>query len=94
MKLQLLITLLKSIVSLYCCEAYLFYKSHHNGAYDDKRWHHQRQFATIGGIANNKANRDTVFMSLTDIIVVVTDGHNKPQKIGLVGHNLGAPSAV
>ena len=35
MKLQLLITLLKSIVSLYCCEAYLFYKSHHNGAYDD-----------------------------------------------------------
>ena len=35
MKLQLLITLLRSIVSLYCCEAYLFYKSHHNGAYDD-----------------------------------------------------------
>ncbi len=35
MKLQLLIILLKSIVSLYCCKAYLFYKSHHNGAYDD-----------------------------------------------------------
>lgn len=35
MKLQLLITLLRSIVSLYCCEAYLFYKSHHNGANDN-----------------------------------------------------------
>jgi hypothetical protein len=35
MKLQLLITLLRSIVSLYYCEAYLFYKSHHNSANDD-----------------------------------------------------------
>ena len=35
MKLQLLITLLKSIVSLYCCKAYLFYKSYHNGSNDD-----------------------------------------------------------
>ena len=31
----MLITLLKSIVSLYCCEAYLFYKSHHNDANDE-----------------------------------------------------------
>ena len=36
MKLQLLIILLLSIVSLYCCKAYLFYtSSHHNGANDD-----------------------------------------------------------
>ena len=86
MKLQLLITSLLCIVSVYFCGAYLFYTSHHNGAYDDIDISMQAVRHSTGAMARDKISSHFTNLKLPNtsnyIENILRDGHYEGRSLG------------